>query len=576
VRSSSRFRSAATAAPSTALPAVAAALVLLCFLVPSSKAWAERPRVYAVTEASVVTAPGSVIEGGTVVIRDGRIEAVGQAIPIPPDAEPIDAGGGWVYAGMIDAYSRLGLLSSDDSPGSGGGGRGAGGASRSAPAATPGAVHPLARIRPETRVRDSLLPFVDSRKRDMKRMRNLGFTTVLVTPRSGLLRGRSVAVQLAEDRPVSELILRDDVAQHVAFERGRFGDGYPSSLMGAVAALRQTLLDAERYATWSTRHTEQPQAMRRPEFHAAFEALAPVLVGEQPLFFEVDDPDDTLLAHRIGEEFGLQVAIYASGHEWEITEQIAAAGRVLLWPVAFPDKPDVDDDHEALDVSRRTLRRYLDAAAGPGRMHTAGVRFALTTRGMKNRADFRKNLRKMIDNGLPADVALAALTTVPAELLGVERMVGTIEPGKIANLLVADGPLFEEKTQLLHVFVDGVKHDVESPAKPQGDPNAVVDPRGIWSVVFEMGPRSVERSWTISGERDNYAGTAETRGGSVTLEEVTLAGNALTVVFPSRAGRGATEVTVIIVGDEFEGLAEMGPRSVDLRGVRTSGPEDRP
>jgi len=575
MKSSSGLRSAVSAAPCTALPAVAAALVLLCFLMPSSNAWAERPRVYAVTEANVVTSPGSVIERGTVVIRDGRIEAVGRAIPIPPDAEPIDATGRWVYAGLIDAYSRLGLASADDPPGDDGG-RGAGAASRRAPAATPGAVHPLTKIRPETRVRDSLLPFADSRKREMERMRNLGFTTVLVVPQNGLLRGRSVAVQLAEDRPVSELILRDDVAQHVAFERGRFGDGYPSSLMGALAALRQTLLDAQRYATWSSRHTEHPQAMRRPEIHAAFEALGPVLVGEQPLFFEVDDPDDTLLAHRIGEEFGLEVAIYASGHEWEITEQIAATGRVLLWPVAFPDKPDVDDEHEALDVSRRALHRYLDAAAGPGRLHAAGVRLALTTRGVKNRADIRKNLRKMIDNGLPADVALAALTTVPAGLLGVERMVGTIEPGKIANLLVADGPLFEEKTQLQHVFVDGVKYDVESAAKPQGDPNAIVDPRGSWSVVFEMGPRSIERSWTISGDRDSYAGTAETRSGSVTLEEVTLEGNALTVVFPARAGRGTTEITVIVVGDEFEGVTEMGPRSVELKGVRTSGPEDRP
>jgi hypothetical protein len=316
--------------------------------------------------------------------------------------------------------------------------------------------------------------------------------------------------------------------------------------------------------------------MRRPEFQAAFEALGPVIDGVQPLFFEIDAPDDALLAHRIGEEFDLRVAIYASGHEWEIVDQIAATGRDLFWPIAFPAKPDVDDESEALEVSRRTLRRFLDAAAGPGKLHAAGIRFALTTRGLKNTADINKNVRKMIEAGLPADGALAALTTVPAELLGLKRMLGTIEPGKIANLLVADGPLFEEGTRVIHIFVDGIRHEVQTKPKPKGDPDAVVDPRGTWSVAFEMGPRSIERTWTVSGDPEAYEGTAETRGGTVTFDDVTLEGNALTVVFPDREGRGSMEVTVIIVGDEFEGVAEMGPRSVEIKGVRTGGPETRP
>jgi hypothetical protein len=409
----------------------------------------------------------------------------------------------------------------------------------------------------------------------MERLRDLGFTTVLATPQSGLLRGRSVAIQLDEDRPVTELILLDDVAQHASFERGRFGGAYPSSLMGAIAALRQTLLDARRYATWTARHLEQPQAMRRPEFHAAFEALRPLVAGEQPLFFEVDAPDDVLLAHGVGAEFDLRIAIAASGHEWEIADQIAATGRDLLLPVAFPDKPDVDDEDEALDVSRQVMRRYLGAAAGPGLLHAAGVRFALTTRGLKSTADFPRNLRKMIEAGLPEDVALAGLTTVPAELLGLDRMIGTVEPGKIANLLVVDGPLFEKDSRLRHVFVDGNKHDIEAPSKPKGDPDAVVDPRGTWSVVFDMGTRSFERTWIISGERDRYTGTAETQAGTIDFDDVTLEGNVLTVVFPARGGRGAREVSVVIEGEEFEGITEMGPRSVEVNGVRSSGPEER-
>jgi hypothetical protein len=120
--------------------------------------------------------------------------------------------------------------------------------------------------------------------------------------------------------------------------------------------------------------------------------------------------------------------------------------------------------------------------------------------------------------------------------------------------------------------VDGVPYDIEVKEKPKGDPSAVVDPRGEWSVAFEMGGRTVQRTWTITGERGAYGGTAETQAGTVEFDSVKLEGNVLTVVFPARGDRPASEVTVIIEGDGFEGVAEFGPRSVPLAGTRTSGP----
>jgi len=201
------------------------------------------------------------------------------------------------------------------------------------------------------------------------------------------------------------------------------------------------------------------------------------------------------------------------------------------------------------------------------------VDFAFTTRGLKNLANFSKNLRKIIEAGLPEERALAALTTVPAKILGIDAMTGTLETGKIANVIVADGPLFEKDTKIQRVFVDGVEYRAEEKEKPKGDPDAVVDPRGEWSVVFEISGQTFQRTWTISGEPDSYKGTAETQRGTVTFEEVGLEGNALTVAFPSRGGFGSTEITVIIEGDTFEGIAEMGTRSVPVKGTRTSGPE---
>jgi hypothetical protein len=199
------------------------------------------------------------------------------------------------------------------------------------------------------------------------------------------------------------------------------------------------------------------------------------------------------------------------------------------------------------------------------------VPFAFTMRGLKNTADLPKNMREIIDAGLDEKHALAAWTTVPAKLLGIERMVGTIAPGKIANVIVADGPLFGKETKLRQVFVDGRRYEIEVKEKPKGDPNAVVDPRGVWSVSFDVGGRTTQREWKIEGERDAFSGTAETQSGTVAFDAVRLAGNVLTVVLPGRGGRGPTEITVIVEGDSFEGTADMGGRSAEVRGTRTSG-----
>ena len=551
------------------------ARLLLCGLAAalvSTPGLAERPRVYAITGAHVVTAPGQVIESGTVVIRDGLIDAAGSNVEPPTDAVEIDGDGLWVYPGLIDPNTTLGQRSAGGSPPSEGGGGSSAGRSRGQTAAGP--VHPLSRVRPETRTRDVLLPFDGDRKREAERYRELGYTAVLTVPESGVFRGTSSVILLIDEKPVPELLLQGDVAQHLAFERGRFGQGYPTSLMGAVAAIRQVLLDAERHAVWTARYARDPKGMPRPEQLAALESLGVVISGSRPAFFHAESPADVLLAHRVASEFELDAAIVASGHEWEIAEQIRDTGRTLILPVAFPDKPKLDDEDERLETTTRDMRRYLEAPGAAARLDDAGVTLAFTTKGLKTLSNFRKNLRKIIDAGLAEDKALAALTTVPAALLGIDSIAGTIEPGKIANLAVFDGPIFGEETKVKRVFVDGIEYKMKEKKELEGaDPNAVVDPRGEWAVVFEFGRGTIERSWTLEGQSGNYTGSAETQRGTVEFEEVTLAGNVLTVIYPARGGRGSTEVTVVIQGDSFEGQTEMGPRTVPIKGTRTSKPQ---
>lgn len=540
-------------------------LCTLIFVLASAAAFGERPRIYCIQGATIVPTPGRTIENGTIVLRDGLIEAVGSEVQTPPDAVVIDGEGLWVYAGLIDPVVEL-------AEGLGGSpAKAPGGASTQQQA---GPVHPLSLVHPEQSAGDTLLPFSGDRQKRAERLRESGFTTVLAVPESGVFRGFSAAVLLLDETPVSRIILRDHVAQHLSFEHGHFGAGYPSSLMGTAATIRQVLLDTERYTEWTSRYRKNPQGMVRPEHVAAFDALEKTASGDQPVIIHAESVEDVLLAISLAREFDLDASIAAAGNEWEVAEQISRSGRTLILPAALPDKPDVSDDDEALEISIRTMQRYLDAPANAARLHEAGVQFALTTHGLKTLSDFKKNLLKMIENGLPEEAALAALTTVPAELLGISAVAGTLESGKMANVSVFDGPLFAEKSTARHIFVDGIEYRVEEKKKPKGgDPDAVVDPRGEWAVAFEMSGGGTERAWILEGDTASLRGTAETRGGTVTFDDVRLEGNMLTVVFPSRGGRASMELTVVVTGNSFEGKTEFGPRTVGVKGTRTSGPE---
>jgi len=541
------------------------AAVLAVILLITAQARAERPRVYAITGGKIVTAPGQIIENGTVVLREGLIEAVGADVKIPADAVTIDAKGKTVHAGFIDACSDVALRKTEGAPagaGPGGGGRGAG--AQPPPA---GAVHPISRFRPEKRALDLL----GGNEKDLEKHRGMGFTSALTFPQEGIFRGTSALVTLG-DGPVPASVVRADVAQHIAFERGSFGQGYPTSLMGTIAAIRQGLEDAKRHDVWQARYDADPRGMKRPDVLSAYAPLSKAAAGKIPVVFDADSPGNVLRALSLAKEYGLDAIIVASGNDYEVLDGVRAAGRPLIVPMAFPDKPEIAEPDEALETNILTMERYLGARSNPGRLAAAGVTFALGTCRVKNLADFPSNLRKTIEAGLPPDAALAALTTVPAKMFGVERTMGTIEAGKSANVVIEDGDLFGEKTKVVNVFVDGREYKIEE-KKSKGDPTARVDPRGTWSVAFTIMGRAVTRTWTITGKEGAYEGTAETREGTVTFSSITLVGNEMTLVMPSPRGGGSQEITVIVTGESFEGTGEFsGGQSYDLKGTRTSGP----
>lgn len=549
---------------------VAALTVVLFFVAAAAAASREGPRIHAITGARIVTAPGKVIEKGSVVLRDGLVESVGPKVSAPPDAQVIVAEPGWtVYPAFIDAASSVGL-DNEAAPAPTG--------SRGGPEPKPlGSRHELKAVHPEDRIVDR----VDPAHAGVARHREMGFAAAHVLPDKGVFRGESALLMLRA-APAPELLGRGSLAQVVALESSSFmARQYPSSKFGAVATVRQVLLDAARQGEWSTRYAANPAGMAPPEYRSSDAPLLAVLRGERlPVFVAINGLDPGRF-HTLASEFNLAGLTVARGLG-DRAADLRAAGMPVLLPLEMPEKPDLTDSESLSETGLRQMQESLLAPALPATLDAAGVRIAFVTAGMQNPRRFQENLAAVVKAGLSADKALAAVTTTPAELLGLSRSMGTIEPGKQANLMVVAGELFTDKPQIRHLFVEGYHEEIEA-EKTVGDPTAVVDPRGIWQINTEVMGRSSEATWTISGSRDasgkgQYAGVSESaRSGKRAFSSVDLKGNALTVISAGQGGE--MKITVIIDGEKLAGdttmTSERGSVRMQVEGRRTSGPEGK-
>jgi imidazolonepropionase-like amidohydrolase len=430
------------------------ALVLLfalaLFAFPASAA---TPRVHAIVGARIVTGPGQVIENGTVVMRDGVITAVGANIPVPADARVWEGDSLTVYAGLIDAFV---MPAEAPSPG-GPPGPPFGRRQAAAPAPSRGAAHEIPSVRAEYRISET----AGLGKDQIEALRAAGFAAAQVAPRTGILRGQSAVMGLRTGDP-NDAIIKDDAAQVVALDPAR--DGYPGSLMGAIALVRQAFLDAKWYRDALAVYAKSPQGKERPEVNLAWAALQPVIAKQQPALFVADEMLEVLRSAAIAKEAGITAQVVGSGDEYKRVREIAASGLPMVVPVSFPEAPDLSDPDAAVDVSTEELRHWNQAPENPATLAKNGVTFALTANGLKDVKSFRGNVAKAIDRGLSRDQALAAVTTAPAQMLGLSARLGTVSAGKLANLTVARGELFSDQGKIAEVWVDGDRYDVSGSA----------------------------------------------------------------------------------------------------------------
>ncbi|HWX19095.1 MAG TPA: amidohydrolase family protein [Candidatus Binatia bacterium] len=418
--------------------------------------------VHALVGGNIVIKPGEVLSDGTIVIRDGLIKAVGKDIPRPADARVWDMKGTTIYAGFIEPYLVLGATNSPVSTSSAepisesaftsGGVKFYGAPGVQTDMGNPGPGYQIAKITPEHRaVRD-----YSPDDKILAPLRQMGFTTGVIAPSKGVVRGTSALVGLTDENP-NQTVLKADVFQHVAFETQQAEErAYPGSLMGVIATVRQSFFDAQHYALDHADYRQHPEGRPRPEYNPALEALAPAADKKMTVAFE---PGSALMverASRIAGELGLEFCLVSCGEEWRRPDLAKEAGATFIVPLDFPAPPKLpsDDDWEQIQLDQ--LRRWDWAPENAALLRRQGLEIALTTYGLKDKKKFQLNLRLALDRGLAETDALAALTTVPAKLCGVDKQLGTIEAGKLANLTVVEGDsYFAPRAKVREVWIDG-------------------------------------------------------------------------------------------------------------------------
>jgi imidazolonepropionase-like amidohydrolase len=443
--------------------------------------------VHALAGGNVVVRPGEIIEGGVIVIRDGRIQAVGKDLAPPADARVWNMKGMTIYAGFIDPYLMPGatnppLSTTDHEPITAatlaaGGIDFFGAPEEKAERGASGPGYEVAKVTPERRTAREYAP----EKKDLESLRELGFTAGVVAPAKGIIRGTSALVALSEEEP-NRVILKADVFQHIAFETHQPGQkAYPGSLMGVIAAVRQSFFDAQHYALDQADYQRHPQDRPRPEFNPSLEALAPAASKRIRVAFE---PGSALMedrAARLAAELGLDFCLVSSGQEWRRPDLAKAAAAVFIVPLNFPTLPKLPKAEDWDQVSLDQLRAWDWAPENPALLRRQGLQIALTTYGLSDRKQFRKNLQLALDRGLSESDALAALTTAPAQLCGVESELGAIEAGKLANLTVVQGKsYFDPHAKVREVWIDGriCRSAPEEPKAGKEDQAASATPAG--------------------------------------------------------------------------------------------------
>ncbi len=471
------------------------------FGVVQLRAQGGEPRSFAIRGAKIIPVSGPAIDNATLVVSKGIIIALGKDEAVPPDAWVVEGKGLTVYPGFIDSFTDVGIAAVQ----SDGDGKGKPQALSKGPEDRP-ATTPWRNAADEINVND---PRIET-------WRAAGFTTTISAPKGGMFPGQAAVLDLAGDRP-GNFVVKNTSAIPVSLQAPGGFRSYPGSLMGAIAYVRQVWIDTNWDALAEASYEKSPRGTERPRYDRTEFALNDALAKHALVLLPGNTSSEIQRALRLAAEWKLNVAIYGGQMGYEVATELAAKKTPVLVNLKWPEaEKDADPDAE---TSLRTLRFRDRAPSSPAALQKAGVKFGFYSGGIVSPKDLFPAVKKSIDAGLSPDAALRALTLSAAEIYGIADVLGSIEKGKIANLVVTDGDIFDKKTKIKIVFVDGRKFEVREPLRPSEPPKG--DLTGKWKLTYTT-PQGQEESiadlvmssdGTLTGTLSSNRGTGTIFGG---------------------------------------------------------------
>ena len=444
---------------------------------PVNGSYDKRPGMYAFINATIVVSADQTIKNGVLLVKNQKIEAVGLGLSIPQGYITVDLKGKYIYPSFIDAFTTYGLNTSANTRQTAGFGR-----TQVFTTTKTGAYAWNEAIRPETAAKSFFA--IDAKKAE--EYKKAGFGAVQSLSRDGIARGSSL-VSTLNNSDESTVIIKDQVAAHYSFNKGTSSNSYPSSLMGSIALLRQTYLDAAWY-----KNQKEEYNISLDEFNKT-QTLTQV--------FEVNDVLSVLRADKIGDEFGKQFVFKSDGKEYQRLKEAKATGGSFIIPLTFPKPFDIEDPSDAKNISFTQLKDWELAPTNPAALEKAGIKFAITSFGLESSAkDFWTNMRTAIDHGLSESQALKSLTTIPAEILGVSEQLGTLSKGKLANFIITSDNIFKKDNIIYENWVQGSRFNV---AKMD-----ISDLRGTYTLTMDGSVLEIK----IGGSTGSYDLNVERKG----------------------------------------------------------------
>jgi len=411
-------------------------MFLFCVILGLTVGWissqAKPAKVIAIKGAKIIPVVGDDIEGGTVLIRDGKIEAVGKDVAIPSGAEIVDAKGLCAYPGMIDGYSFLGLQEISGVP-------------ATVDNRETGRINPQVRAIEALRYDSMHIPIA----------RSNGITAALVAPTGGLISGQSTLIKL-DGWTNREMVIKSQAAMQIEFPGIRGGRGGFGGRGGAVAADATRLIAELKELFKNARYYQQRKEFAAknltaayPEFQETLEFILPVVRGEMPVMISVHADKDIKAAIQFVKDESLKAVFFGVEQGWKVADELKKSNIPVIISSLYDMPPVWDDGYDSL-------------FRNPGVLNKAGVKIAFSSVSASVAKDLPYHAAKAAAFGLDKKEALKAVTIYPAEIFGVDKIMGSLEKGKVANIVLADGDILETRTNVKKVYIDGQETDMSN------------------------------------------------------------------------------------------------------------------